>query len=48
MWHNLSTKDVEIKLETNLKDGLTDEEVAERLKNMEKINSKNKRRRAFL
>ena len=32
MWHNLSTKDVEIKLETNLKDGLTDEEVAERLK----------------
>ena len=32
MWHNLSTKDVEIKLETSLKDGLTDEEVAERLK----------------
>ncbi len=31
MWHSLSTKEVEKKLQTNLKEGLSEEEVAKRL-----------------
>lgn len=48
MWHSLSTKEVESKLQTDLQQGLSDDEITVRLKNMEKINSKNRRRKAFL
>lgn len=47
MWHSLSTKEVESKLQTDLQQGLSDDEITVRLKSMEKINFKNQKRKCF-
>ena len=48
MWHSLSTKEVESKLQTDLQQGLSDDEITVRLKKYgENKTSRTKKRKCF-